>query len=87
MNLATEKMLPFLKKFGIVEGNGLSPFATMIETPEQLLKLLVQYIEALLCDTQGTGVADATLGEDVDNDIGYDDESVGPGICMMVVVK
>ena len=33
-NRATEKMLPFLKKFGFVEGNGLSPFATMIETPD-----------------------------------------------------
>jgi hypothetical protein len=43
MNVAMERMLPFMKKVGIVEGNGLSPFATTIETPKHLLKLLIHY--------------------------------------------
>ena len=36
-------MMPFLKKFGVIEGNGLSPFATKIETPSDLHKLIVAY--------------------------------------------
>lgn len=71
----------FLKKVGIVEGHRLSPFATRIETPDQLLKLLLRYFEAQPSDTQGIGVADATLGEDADNAIDYDDECVGHGSC------
>ena len=36
-------MLPFLRKFGAVEGNGLSPFATKIETPSDLQKMILAY--------------------------------------------
>ena len=36
-------MMPFLQLFGVVEGNGLSPFVTNIEKPLDLQKLVVQY--------------------------------------------
>jgi hypothetical protein len=36
-------MTPFLQLFGVVEGNGLSPFVTNIEKPLNLQKLGVQY--------------------------------------------
>lgn len=40
MNLVNEKMLPFLRKFGIKERNGLSQLATKMDSPEHLLQLL-----------------------------------------------
>lgn len=40
MNLVTKRMLQLLKRFIVVEGNGLSPFATTITLPEHLLHLL-----------------------------------------------
>jgi hypothetical protein len=43
INSATMKMLPFIEKFDIVEGN-------TIDTPKQLLKLLNQYFEPPLLD-------------------------------------
>jgi hypothetical protein len=36
-------MMPFLQLFGVVEGNGLSPFVTNIKKPLDLQKLVVQY--------------------------------------------
>jgi hypothetical protein len=36
-------MTPFLQLFGVVEGNGLSPFVTNIEKPLDLQKLVMQY--------------------------------------------
>lgn len=40
---AVAVMTPFLRKFGVAEGNGLSPFATKIETPPDLKKLILAY--------------------------------------------
>jgi hypothetical protein len=34
---------PFLEKFGVVEGNGLSPFAVEMKRPEDLLALLTEF--------------------------------------------
>jgi hypothetical protein len=36
-------MTPFLQLFGVVDGNGLSPFVASIEKPLDLQKLVVQY--------------------------------------------
>ena len=36
-------MAPFLRLFGIVEGNGLSPFMSKIESPSDLQKLVLAY--------------------------------------------
>jgi hypothetical protein len=41
-------MMPFLQLFGVVEGNGLSPFVTNIEKPSDLQKLVVQYFATKL---------------------------------------
>jgi hypothetical protein len=36
-------MMPFLQLFGVVEGNGKSPFVTNIKQPSNLQKLVVKY--------------------------------------------
>ncbi len=36
-------MMPFLQLFGVIEGNGMSPFVTNIKKPLDLQKLVVQY--------------------------------------------
>ncbi len=41
-------MMLFLQLFGVVEGNGLSPFVTNIEKPLDLQKLVVQYFATQL---------------------------------------
>ena len=38
-------MLPFLKVFGVEEGNGLSPFAVPIETPNDLITMVEQFFK------------------------------------------
>ena len=46
-------MLPFLKKFGVIDGNGLSPFAVDIETPVDLRQLIEQFFCTQKRDTRG----------------------------------
>jgi hypothetical protein len=38
-------MVPFLKKFGVCVGNGMSPFSVEFSTPEQLLNLMITYFK------------------------------------------
>jgi len=53
MNMASFKMRPFLKLFGIVEGNGLTPFAADIETTDELLKMVNDYFKPPERDIRG----------------------------------
>lgn len=43
MNMASSKMHPFLKLFGVVEGSGLTPFAVDIETTDEPLQMVKDY--------------------------------------------
>jgi hypothetical protein len=43
--VVNEVARPFMKKNGIVNGNGLSPFAVKMDTPNNLRKLLVTFCE------------------------------------------
>ena len=73
-----EKMIPFLKLFGVTEGNGLSPFATDIETPEDLAKLVEAYFRRPKKDPRdqvGNSAAREEEEEEEDND---DDVEVLP---------
>lgn len=72
VNLAAEKMLPFLKRFGIEEGNGLSlsPFATKIESVGQLLQLFTGYFDPPKRDCRGlTGVCSADADDENSEEI------------------
>lgn len=54
MNVASAKMHPFLKLFGIVDGNGLSPFAANIETTN-LLIMVKKFFKPPKHDLHGFG--------------------------------
>jgi len=60
-------MLPFLKVFGVEEGNGLSPFAVAIEKPSDLLALVEQFFKPPKRDKRGNSTLDDDdVAEDVD---------------------
>jgi hypothetical protein len=40
LDMSNEIMLPFLKLFGVVDGNGLSPFTTTIDSPRELQDMI-----------------------------------------------
>ena len=72
-------MLPFLRTFGVEKGNGLSPFAIIIDSPHALGKLVKEYFKIPTPDRQGciTGMVDEDYraGEEADDDV----PSVGSG--------
>jgi hypothetical protein len=76
MNMARERMLPLLKKFEVEEGNGLSPFAKDIATPEQLMDVLTAFFQPQPRDMRGIengNTATSTPGDEpIDED--SDDE-------------
>ena len=47
-------MIPFFKLFGVEVGNGLSPFVTNIDTPNDLITRVSQLFRPARCDTRGT---------------------------------
>ena len=53
MNMTSEKMRPFLKLFGVDDGNGLTPFAAHIDTTDQLLELVKAYFRPPKRDLHG----------------------------------
>ena len=88
-------MLPFLKLFGVEVGNGLSPFATNIDTPDDLVIQLRQFFRPARRDARGAtsfslavnNGADATSVDeeedsvlDDDNDDDDDDTSSSGGV-------
>lgn len=78
INRVNEKMLPFLAKFGVCDGNGLSPFSVQIESPEQLMSMLTEYFKPPKRDPRdkepGSSVS-PEVEEDVDgNESDYDEE-------------
>ena len=54
-------MLPFLKVFGVEEGNGLSPFAVPIETPSYLLTVVEQFFKPPKRDNRGNSTINDIL--------------------------
>ena len=46
-------MVPFLKLFGVEDGNGLSPFATNVATPNDLKKMIEQFFRRTKQDPRG----------------------------------
>jgi hypothetical protein len=46
-------MLPFLQLFGVEKGNGLSPLARMLNSPEDLINLVEEYFERPKVDPRG----------------------------------
>ena len=52
-------VVPFLQLFGIVHGNGLSPFATSINTPcpSELSAMIEQFFKKPKWDQPGRGIA------------------------------
>ena len=73
-------MLPFLKVFGVEEGNGLSPFAVTIDKPSDLLALVEQFFKPPKRDNRGNStLADEdVVAENVDP---LDDEDDVEEIC------
>jgi hypothetical protein len=53
IEVANSWMIPFLGMFGVVEGNGLSPFATSIDSPSDLRSMLNQFFRPPKRDTRG----------------------------------
>ena len=80
IEMAREKMIPFLKLFGVEKGNGLSPLAVKIDTPADLSELITQFLkppkndswvkkrvpngDAPMPDTTNTGSQDDTNDND-----------------------
>jgi hypothetical protein len=79
-------MVPFLKKFGVCVGNGMSPFSVEFSTPEQLLNLMITYFKPPRRDPrdkeQGSNVDvqqmddDDSDGDDTDNEEGDNGDSI-----------
>ena len=65
MNMASEKMPPFIKLFGVVDGNGLSPFASEILTTQELLQLTKELFQPPKHDLHGINAADGEVEEEV----------------------
>ena len=59
----TELMVPFLDLFGVEEGNGLSPFDTEINTPEELSDHLKAFFKPPKRGPRGRG----SCNDDVDD--------------------
>ena len=53
MQAATEWMTPFLKLFGVEEGNGISPFAVEIRSPAELGSLIQNFFKPPKRDPRG----------------------------------
>ena len=68
IEVVTSWMLPFLKVFGVEEGNGLSPFAVTIDKPSDLLALVEQFFKPPKRDNRGNStLADEdVVAENVD---------------------
>ena len=65
MEVTTAWMKPFLNLFGVTEGNGLSPFATDINTPSDLMVMVKQFFRPPKRDTRGIGtVVDDNTDDD-----------------------
>ena len=74
MNTTSSKLRPFLKLFGVVEGNGLTAFASHIETTDQLLQMVKDYFKPPKRDLRGfPSIVEVTNMEDVETDSDDDD--------------
>ena len=52
IEMAREKMIPFLKLFGVEKGNGLSPLAVKIDTPADLSEPITQFLKPPKTDSR-----------------------------------
>jgi len=74
-------MLPFLKVFGVEEGNGLSPFAVAIESPSDIQALIDKFFKSPKRDKwRNSTLADDDVAESVDLDEEDDVEEVSQDI-------
>eukprot|EP00956_Cyclotella_meneghiniana_P011701 scaffold16470_cov61-Cyclotella_meneghiniana.AAC.12 len=74
MNTTSSKLRPFLKLFGVVEGNGLTVFASHIETTDQLLQMVKDYFKPPKRDLRGfPSITEVTNMEDVETNSDDDD--------------
>jgi hypothetical protein len=81
MNMASTKMRPFLELFGVVEGNGLTPFAASIDTTEELLEMVKEYFKPPKRDLRGLNDTD---GDNAAEDVEYMSEDDEINQCMNV---
>ena len=81
-------VIPFLKLFGVEAGNGLSPFATNINTPNDLETRVRQFFHPARRDTRGAaslssavgdGAVDASVEEAEDGGLDDDDDTDSTG--------
>ena len=83
MKATTEWVVPFLELFGLEEGNGISPFATEINTPAELSDHLKAFFKPPKRNPRGRGIcndeADEAERDAEISGIGYDDEMEAPG--------
>jgi hypothetical protein len=74
MNTTSSKLRPFLKLFGVVEGNGLTAFASHIETTDQLLQMVKDYFKPPKRDLRGiSSITEVANMEDVETNSDDDD--------------
>ena len=78
---ATSVMIPFLKVFGVTEGNGLSPFARDIESPEELIQMVTQFFKRPPRDPRDNASAtqSATDDNEDEGDESNNEEEVSEG--------
>lgn len=85
MNTTSSALRPFLKLLGVVEGNGLTPFASHIETTNQLLKMVKDYFKPPKRDLRGfTSINEVTNMEDVET---FSDDDDGDEVNANVNVR
>ena len=78
-------MVQFLKIFGVVEGNGLSPFVTSIDSPSDLSALIDRFFRPAKSDTRGNKalsdisaiVENGDGVEDLNEELGVEAEEAG----------
>ena len=68
MEVALAWMKPFLKLFGVEEGNGLSPFAVGIDSPSDLVAMIEQFFRRPKADPRGKGTVIGDVDDDEDPD-------------------
>ena len=67
-------MTPFLRLFGVEAGNGLSPFATDINSPSDLRVMIAQFFRAPRRDRRGNNNIDGDVPGDVEDEVDMDVE-------------
>ena len=69
-------MLPFLKLFGIVERNGLSPFATSFNSPYDLSNAVKWFFCAPKADMRGSTSTNANVANEEVAEVEVEEEDV-----------